>query len=280
MKAILAGGIAGGLEVFLTYPTTFIKRRLHRDPEQKMYDGTFDCIRKTIKTHGFFGLYRGVGIMLLSGIASVASRFGAFEFFYEELHDENGKISMLNILLSGLLAGATEAVIAGAPLETIKTKIINDMHRPHPRYYGLFHGISQILRREGIRGIYKGVSITVLRQGTNQAIRFFLMITQKEMYMGEEEKTPVPTPLVGIFGVISGAANVLGHTPFKLIKQRIDTIKSPRYKQILDDAARSIAKFGPGNFFLTSVIQMIRVGVDVAVTFMVYECLMEYVFSN
>ncbi|XP_060648159.1 tricarboxylate transport protein B, mitochondrial-like [Drosophila nasuta] len=279
-KGAIAGGIAGGLEALLKYPTYFIKHRLQDDPEHKKYAGTLDCVKKTIRRHGVLGLYRGVGIMLVSGIATVASRFGAYEFFCDELHDENGKISMLNVFISGLLAGVTEAVVAVTPLRTIRLKLINDMHLPRPRYHGMLHGVTHILRREGIRGIYRGVSITVLRQGTNQAIRFFLMITQKEMYMGDDENSLVPMPLLAIFGVISGAANVLGHIPMKWIQKRIQAAKSQKYKKVLDNAATELQVFGPGKFFMTSTIQMLRVGIDVAVTFMVYQCLMENVFDH
>ncbi|KAM8704950.1 hypothetical protein ACLKA7_009413 [Drosophila subpalustris] len=280
LKGALAGGIAGGLEVLFTYPTDFIKTQLQLDRFEKKYDGTLDCIRKTIKRHGFFGLYRGMSILLLGSIAKVASRFGAYEFYTLELQEEDGSHTILKTFLSGLLAGATEAVVAVTPLETIKLKIMNDMHRTRPRYNGLFHGVRCILRREGIRGIYRGLSATVLKQGTNQAIRFFLMVTQKDLYAGTDSAVIVPMPLIGIFGVISGAASVLGNTPIDVIKTRMQGFKSIKNKSAMECATEILRKEGAGAFFKGSVMRMARVCIDVALTFMIYDSLMEYVFAN
>jgi len=132
----------------------------------------------------------------------------------------------------------------------------------------------------GIRGIYRGVSGTVLKQGTNQAIRFFLMVTQKDLYAGSDSTVIVPMPLVGIFGVISGAVTVLKNTPMDVIKARMQGFKSHKHKNTMDCAAEILREEGPGALFKGSVIRMARVCIDVALTFMIYESLMEYVFAN
>jgi solute carrier family 25 (mitochondrial citrate transporter), member 1 len=36
---------------------------------------------------------------------------------------------------------------------------------------GLVHGVKEILKHEGIRGIYRGMSAVVARQGANSAVR-------------------------------------------------------------------------------------------------------------
>lgn len=56
----------------------------------------------------------------------------------------------------------------------------------------------------GIGGIYKGVVATIIKQGSNQAIRFFVMETLKDMYRGGDETKRVPKPIVGAFGVVAG----------------------------------------------------------------------------
>jgi solute carrier family 25 citrate transporter 1 len=69
-----------------------------------------------------------------------------------------------------------EAIIAVTPSETIKydftslssyssseltiscrTKLIDDAKRPVPQYRGLVHGAAQIVKAEGLRGIYRGL---------------------------------------------------------------------------------------------------------------------------
>ena len=49
-----------------------------------------------------------------------------------------------------------------------------------------------------------------MKQGSNQAIRFFVMETMKDWYRGGDSKKPVPKLVVGAFGAIAGAASVFG----------------------------------------------------------------------
>ncbi|VDQ14080.1 unnamed protein product [Trichobilharzia regenti] len=77
----------------------------------------------------------------------------------------------------------------------------------------------------GITGIYKGVTPTILKQGSNQAIRFFVMETLKDgyrQYRGDKVSgLPVPKLLTGLFGIVAGAASVYGNTPLDVIKTRM-----------------------------------------------------------
>ena len=38
-----------------------------------------------------------------------------------------------------------------------RTKLIDDAKSPNPRFRGLIHGTSCIVREEGLRGIYRGL---------------------------------------------------------------------------------------------------------------------------
>lgn len=56
----------------------------------------------------------------------------------------------------------------------------------------------------GFQGIYKGLTPTILKQGSNQAIRFYCMETMKELYKGGDRDKKVPKPIVGVMGAIAG----------------------------------------------------------------------------
>ena len=68
------GGITGGIEICITYPTEFVKTQLQLDEgssrrgEARQYNGLIDCVKKTVKTRGFFGLYRGLSVLLYGSI--------------------------------------------------------------------------------------------------------------------------------------------------------------------------------------------------------------------
>lgn len=61
----------------------------------------------------------------------------------------------------------------------------------------------------------------MMKQGSNQAIRFFVMETLKDWYRGGDPKKPVNKLVVGMFGAIAGAASVFGNTPIDVVKTRM-----------------------------------------------------------
>jgi len=148
------------------------------------------------------------------------SRFGAFEFLKSNAVDSRGQLSNSGKLLCGLGAGVCEAILAVTPMETIKVKFINDQRSANPKFKGFAHGVGQIIKAEGVSGVYKGLTATILKQGSNQAIRFFVLESLKDLYKGEDHNKPVPKLVVGAFGAIAGAASVFGNTPLDVVKTR------------------------------------------------------------
>ncbi|XP_055375106.1 putative tricarboxylate transport protein, mitochondrial [Condylostylus longicornis] len=278
LKGIIAGGITGGIEICITYPTEYVKTQLQLDEKgnKKQYNGIIDCVKKTVKNRGFFGLYRGLSVLLYGSIPKSATRFGAFEFFKSHLCDSNGNLSSTSSkLLAGLGAGALEAIIAVTPMETIKTKFINDQRSANPKFKGFAHGVGLIIKSEGISGVYKGLTATILKQSSNQAIRFYVMESCKELYKGGDQNKTVPKPIVGAFGALAGAASVFGNTPLDVVKTRMQGLEAHRYKNTLDCAYQIMKNEGPTAFYKGTVPRLSRVCLDVAITFMIYDSFMD-----
>lgn len=59
----------------------------------------------------------------------------------------------------------------------------------------------------GIGGVYKGLTATIMKQGSNQAMRFFVMETMKDAYRAGDQQKKIPKLLVGVFGAIAGKSN-------------------------------------------------------------------------
>ncbi|EDW80791.1 uncharacterized protein Dwil_GK11377 [Drosophila willistoni] len=276
LKGVVAGGITGGLEIMATYPTEFVKTQLQLDEkgDGRKFKGTLDCIRKTVNTNGVFGLYRGLSVLLLGSIPKSAARFGSFEYFS---HTFQGYKINNQRFMAGFLAGLTEAVLVVTPMETIKVKLINDNRSPNPKYRGLFHGVTEIVKAEGIGGIYKGLLPTMVKQGTNQAIRFCVLFALKDMYTGNDPNKSVPKLGVGIFGAIAGAISVFFNNPVDVVKTRMQGMGAHKYKNSADCFLQTLHSEGPMAFYKGTLPRLARVCGDVALTFMIYDTIMEII---
>ncbi|XP_073990646.1 mitochondrial citrate transporter scheggia isoform X2 [Rhodnius prolixus] len=271
------GGITGGIEICITYPTEYVKTQLQLDEKggTKQYTGIIDCVKKTVKKHGFFGLYRGLSVLVYGSIPKSAVRFGAFETFKQASLDERGNLSLYARALCGLGAGIAEAIFAVTPMETIKVKFINDRRAVEPRFKGFFHGVSLIVKEQGVRGVYQGLTPTILKQGSNQAIRFFVMETLKDKYRGGDPEKHVPKFVVGMFGAIAGAASVFGNTPIDVVKTRMQGLEASKYSGTLDCFIQIWKNEGFSAFYKGTIPRLSRVCLDVAITFMIYDTFMD-----
>lgn len=281
LKGIVAGALTGIIEISVTYPTEYIKTQLQLDEKSsqgtvgKKYAGIVDCARQTVKDHGFLGLYRGMTVLLVGTVPKSAIRFGAFEGLRSWMSNGVEDLSVPKRALCGLGAGVTEAIFAVTPMETIKVKFINDQRTPNPRFKGFIHGVKLILKEEGIRGLYQGVLPTVLRQGTNQGVRFFVMETCKDAYKQGDSTKKIPKLVVGGFGALAGAASVFANTPIDVVKTRLQGLDAHRYRGTLDCFLQVWKNEGPSAFYKGTVPRLTRVCLDVALTFMIYDSITE-----
>lgn len=136
------------------------------------YKGPLDCVRQITKTQGVLALYTGVNTLITGSFVKAGVRFVVFDKLKEAFTPKTGKPTATHIMLAGLGAGVCEAVIAVTPTESLKTRLIQDASQPEPRFKGMVHAATTIFKEEGIRGLYRGLVPTMLKQGCNQASRF------------------------------------------------------------------------------------------------------------
>ncbi|MEQ2236453.1 hypothetical protein ILYODFUR_012947 [Ilyodon furcidens] len=73
---LFPGGIAGGIEICITFPTEYVKTQLQLDEKANppKYRGIGDCVKQTVQSHGVKGLYRGLSSLLYGSIPKSAVR--------------------------------------------------------------------------------------------------------------------------------------------------------------------------------------------------------------
>lgn len=289
-----AGGLTGGINIIFVYPTEFVKTQLQLDTPRivyhqrhtmlskqlqplgtavghstvKTYSGSVDVVRQTLRQRGVTGLYKGVQVLLTGTIPTYALRFGTFDFLKSQMTGGRGLLSSGQRMVCGLGAGVTEAVLVVTWIETLKVRLIADQKKMTPRFRGLYHAAVTIIREEGVTGVYKGVGPTVVKQGSNQAIRFFVMESLRVVYTGGDLSIPVPYYVVALFGAIAGGASVLGNTPIDVIKTRM---QSGGHTSSLECVRQLAGSEGLRGFYKGCLPRLNRVCLEVALAFSIFD---------
>lgn len=78
-----SGGAAGATSLCFVYPLDFARTRLGADvgrgTGERQYTGLVDCLKKTFKSDGMVGLYRGFNVSVQGIIIYRAAYFGCFD---------------------------------------------------------------------------------------------------------------------------------------------------------------------------------------------------------
>lgn len=171
------------------------------------------------------------------------------------------------------------------PMEVVKIRMQAQYHSladplDIPKYRSAPHALLTVLREEGFGALYRGVSLTALRQGTNQAVNFTAYTEFKEMLQKAQpqyEGKNLPSYQTTLIGLISGAMGPFSNAPIDTIKTRLQ--KTPAepgqsaVSRITLIAKDMFKQEGFRAFYKGITPRVMRVAPGQAVTFTVYEFL-------
>ncbi|KAF8513758.1 mitochondrial NAD transporter [Gautieria morchelliformis] len=185
---IFSAMTAGACSTICTNPLWVIKTRfMTQPPTESRYRHTLDAFTTIYRSEGARAFYRGLLPSLL-GIAHVAVQFPLYEQLRAWAQSRsNAPINTSTILLCSAVSKMT-ASIATYPHEVVRTRlqiqrrflpgngftgagaVVNSKSKDTKRYKGLVHAAERIVREEGWRGLYKGLSINLFRTVPNSAV--------------------------------------------------------------------------------------------------------------
>jgi solute carrier family 25 citrate transporter 1 len=272
------GGLTGLVEAIICYPTEFVKTQLQlQSKTNPEYSGIIDCAKKTVGKHGPMGLYAGALPLIIGSSGKQAARWTGYETVLAKFKDENGKVSMSARIISGACGGVTEAILAVTPIETLKTRVTDDMRRGTGKYSGSFDAMVKIVKSDGPMGLYMGVVPTIAKQATNQAVRFPVQFYAKTLLTGGDKSLDTHPLYNGAAGAVAGAVSVMATMPQDTVKTRMQGEGASKYKGTLDCAMQILKSDGPAFFYAGTMPRLIRVSLDVAITFAIFPVLGKYI---
>jgi solute carrier family 25 citrate transporter 1 len=289
---LIAGGGAGMMEALVCHPLDTIKVRMQLSrrgrqpgmPKRGFVATGLEIVRKETP----LGLYKGLGAVLTGIVPKMAIRFTSFEWYKQVLaHKDTGVVSGQSLFLAGLAAGVTEAVAVVTPMEVVKIRLQAQHHSMAdpldiPKYRNAAHALYTIVKEEGAGALYRGVSLTALRQGSNQAVNFTAYTYFKEwlyQWQPEHRGTNLPSYQTTLIGLVSGAMGPLSNAPIDTIKTRLQKMRAEEgttaLQRITRIASDMFKQEGVHAFYKGITPRIMRVAPGQAVTFTVYEYLKE-----
>ncbi|TYG48632.1 hypothetical protein ES288_D10G031000v1 [Gossypium darwinii] len=148
---------------FLVYPLYYAGTRMANDvitssnSRERQFNGIFDVYRKTLKSDGIAGVYRGFNIMipkiaLLRAVTAVSKPWQQFL-----LHHFQGSVlgrAVVNTLYASCRSMAVH------PLDTVSRRMM--MTSGAVKYRHSLHAITCIFYNEGVKSFYSGAKAQIL----------------------------------------------------------------------------------------------------------------------
>jgi solute carrier family 25 iron transporter 28/37 len=148
-------------------------------------------------------------------------------------------------MIAGASAGMGEHMVM-FPVDTIKTRMQALAHPGQQLHTSLGRAIQAVLHREGIRGLYKGVTAVALGAGPSHALYFASYEAAKQLYGGNEPgHQPIATAAAGVTATIVNDGCM---TPWDVVKQRMQVSHSP-YSGVLQCVKETYRQEGAMAFF-------------------------------
>ncbi|GCB61018.1 hypothetical protein scyTo_0011235 [Scyliorhinus torazame] len=265
VKNFFAGGFGGVCLVFAGHPLDTIKVRLQTQPrtlpgQSPRFTGTFDCFYKTLVGEGIRGLYKGMA----APIIGVAPMFAVCFFGFglgKKLQQKNPDdvLTYPQLFAAGMLSGVFTTAIM-APGERIKCLLQIQASTGESKYAGPLDCAKQIYSTSGIRGLYKGTALTLMRA--------------QEM---RRSVTNLSVPRILFAGGMAGIFNWAVAIPADVLKSRFQTAPEGMYPNGFRDVLRDLIKEeGIGSLYKGFTAVMIRAFPANAACFLGFEVAMKF----
>lgn len=179
VQLISAGSLAGLFQTCVTYPLETVRTRLTLGPGMGVhYKGIVDVFRTTLKTEGVQGLYKGIGPTMLTGSPYVGLQMSFYEIFKRRVPEEGWMVQPAT-----LLCGAAAGIIAQTityPGDTVRRRMqTNGIKGEAKIYTDSIDCTRQIVKKEGVVGLFSGLRANLVRALPGAAIQFWAYDTMK-----------------------------------------------------------------------------------------------------
>ncbi|KAI1329607.1 mitochondrial thiamine pyrophosphate carrier 1 [Xylariaceae sp. FL0255] len=174
-ESFVCGAAAGAMATATTYPLDLLRTRFAAQGNDRVYTSLRRAVLDIHRNEGFRGFFRG----LSPGLAQIIPYMGIFFAMYETF-----RVPLAQMDLPWGSGDATAGVFAGIvaktgvfPLDLVRKRIqvqgptrLLYIHKNIPEYTGTVRTIRTIVQMEGMRGLYRGLTVSLLKAAPGSAV--------------------------------------------------------------------------------------------------------------
>ena len=226
--------------------------------------GVFGILRNTLVQEGVPGLYRGVSAPLVAVSPIYAVSFWGYDIgqkIVKAVNPSDAPLTLTELCIAGGISAVPTTAIM-APTERIKCLLQVQSHAGgKPQYSGMVDCANQVFRSGGIRSLYKGTALTLMRDVPGSIAWFgtYEVVKQKMVEILKVEDPSQLSPVaVVVAGGFAGMACWSVSIPPDVLKSRFQTAPEGKYSGVLDVYKTLMKEEGAGALFTGIRPAMVR----------------------
>ncbi|WCJ40745.1 Mitochondrial substrate carrier family protein [Euphorbia peplus] len=250
-KEFVAGGFGGVAGILSGYPLDTLRIRQQQNSNS---GSAISILRRVVGSEGPAALYRGMAAPLASVSFQNAMVFQIYAILSRSFGSSlspNEPPSYRGVAMAGVGTGALQSFML-TPVELVKIRLqLQDKTQAKQHQIDSHRGpvsvAKSIIRKEGLRGIYRGFGITILRDAPAHGFYFWTYEYMREqLHPGCRKNGQESLNTMLVAGGLAGVASWASCYPLDVIKTRLQaqTPSSIKYNGILDCFRRIVAEEG------------------------------------
>lgn len=176
-ESFISGAIAGGAATAATYPLDLLRTRFAAQGTERVYASLISSVRDIARHEGPGGFFRGWS----AAVGQIVPYMGLFFATYETLRSAIVAWDVSLPFGSGdAAAGVLASVLAKTgvfPLDLVRKRLqvqgptrTRYIHRNIPEYRGVCRTVRLIVKTQGVRGLYRGLTVSLIKAAPASAV--------------------------------------------------------------------------------------------------------------
>jgi len=176
IESFISGAAAGGCATGATYPLDLLRTRFAAQGTDRVYGSLRASVVDIARYEGVPGFFRGCS----AAVAQIIPYMGLFFTTYETLRPVMTTWDSLPLGTGDAAAGVVASVLAKTgvfPLDLVRKRLqvqgptrTRYVHRNIPEYNGVLQSMAMIVRTQGVRGLYRGLTVSLIKAAPASAV--------------------------------------------------------------------------------------------------------------